>query len=206
VALLFQSIPTQWDLRIYFRPGEKVSWFVTRYLSYMKPGKLTLLWQAQGKEKEAVKGLYGWGILQDEPTRDTHGRLRVPLMFIERWVSARDIRNDVEGSEQVAAISASDVLELPSWKDHLLAKMPIGTNFLISAKQLEELNEIVAVRYPTSAFSCAAIMDKDGIPIEADKFVPGLIKETGDPDSEARYILELMMAIMILENQKWWLA
>jgi hypothetical protein len=180
MALLFQSNPDQWDLRKYFKPGKKVSWFVTRYLSYMKPGTLTLLWEAQGGKPAAVKGLYGWGIIQAEPAGDERGRLRVPLVFIERWVCSHDARNEIPDEDQIAAISADQVFKLQSWRDHLLAKMPVGTNFLINTDQIQELTKIVAARYPTSAFSQAANLDMAGKPLDPDRFSKEPIKEAGD--------------------------
>jgi len=177
MALLFQSNPEQWDLRQYLKPGGRVSWFVSRYLSYMKPGTLTLLWEAQGEQQKAVKGLYGWGILQAEPARDVRGRLRVPLIYIERWVSAGDVRNKVPEPQHMAAIPADDILKLGSWRDHLLAKMPIGTNFLINVNQIEELSRIVMKKYPTSAFEQAADLDKAGKTLTTEEYETKVIEE-----------------------------
>ena len=177
MAVLFQSNPDQWDLRQYLRPGGRASWFVNRYLSYMKRGTLTVLWEAQGKQRKAVRGLYGWGILHGEPARDVRGLLRAPLTYIERWVSADDTVNEVPLAQQVAAIPADDVLELESWRDHLLARMPIGTNFLIDKKQIEELSGVVMRRYRRSAFGEAAELDAAGESLPLDRFETRAIQE-----------------------------
>ena len=178
MALLFQSNPDQWDLRQHLEPGGRAFWFVNRYLSYMKQGTLTLLWEAQGKQRRAVKGLYGWGILRGEPARDVRGLLRAPLTYIERWVSADDARKEERKPEQdMAAIPADNVLALESWRDHLLARMPIGTTFLIDKMQIEELSGIVMRRYRRSAFREAAELDAAGEPLPLDRFETGVIQE-----------------------------
>ena len=180
MALLFQSNPDQWDLRHYLEPGKRVSWFVTRYLSYMKPGTLTLLWEAQGTKNVPVKGLYGWGIIEADPASDVRGRIRVPLMFIERWVSAYDVRNKIANPNHRAAILAEEVFKLESWRDHLLARMPIGTNFLVTANQVEELSRIVMKKYTTSMFKQAADLDKAGQTLAIAKFKANVIQEVSD--------------------------
>lgn len=180
MALLFQSNPDQWDLRRFLQPGGKVSWFVTRYLKYMKPGVLTLLWEAQGSEDPAVRGLYGWGITLAEPAPDERGRLRIPLQYVERWVSAGDAKRNVPESDHVAGIPAQEVLSLPSWQDHPLAKMPVGTNFIVTPAQLEELSDIVQKKYPGSAFPQAARLDQEGKPLAVEQFEKQCLKEVDD--------------------------
>lgn len=180
MALLFQSNPDQWDLRRFLKPGGKVSWFVTRYLKYMKPGVLTLLWEAQGSEAPAVRGLYGWGITLTEPAPDELGRLRILLQYVERWVSAGDAKRNVPESDHVAGIPAQEVLSLPSWQDHPLKKMPVGTNFVVLPAQLEELSDIVRKKYPGSAFPKAARLDQQGKPLVVEEFEKQYLKEVDD--------------------------
>jgi hypothetical protein len=174
MAVLFQSKPEQWDLRRYFEPGQYVSWYVSRYQASMYPGVLVLLWEAQGSKQQAVRGLYGWGITTDNVKPDANGRMRIRLQYIERWVSEADKNLPLE--EHVAPIPANDVLSLPSWKDtHLLAVMPSGTNFLVSARQLEELaTQIVRFRYPMSQFQQAVELDLEGERLNWDAFTPQL--------------------------------
>jgi hypothetical protein len=181
MALLFQSNPDQWDLRQNFRPGGKVYWFVTRYLKFMKPGVLTLLWEAQGSEPLAVKGLYGWGITLAEPVPDKNGRLRIPLQYVERWVSASDSQANAPESRHIAGIPAQQVLSLSSWQDHPLAKMPVGTNFVVTPDQVKELCEvIVQKKYPSSAFPQAAQLDQAGKPVDVQNFAKQYINEVYD--------------------------
>lgn len=177
MALLFQSNPDQWDLRRYFTPGERESWFVSRHLAYMKSGVLTLLWEAQGSKDQAVRGLYGWGVTLDEPSPDKRGRLRIPLQYIERWICTRDVAGDVPKPDHSAALAARDVLSLPSWKQHQLNTMPIGTNFLVLPVQLRELRVLVEERYPNSALPRAIQNDIDGSPLVANDFEKRYIKQ-----------------------------
>ncbi len=178
MALLFQSNPDQWDLRGNLRPGGRASWFVNQNLRYMKQGELTLFWEAQGrKPKKPVRGLYGWGIILSEPRGDANGRLRVSLIYIERWVSVTDAMNRTELSEQGPAIPADDVLKLTSWENHRLAKMPIGTNFLVEPKQLQDLSQIVMKRYPESSFPQAVKLDLEQTALTLGQFKMQYVKE-----------------------------
>ena len=180
MALLFQSNPDQWDLRRYLQPGEKVSWFVTRYLSQMKPDVLTLLWEAQGSQSPVVRGLYGWGVTLDEATPDERGRMRILLQYVERWVSAGDVKQNTPEYNQVAGIPASVVLSLPTWQDHLLNKMPVGTNFIVSPAQLKALSGLVQKKFPGSAFPQAAQLYLQSKPLSLGQFAMQSVKEVDD--------------------------
>ena len=152
MALLFQSSPDQWNLRRNLKPGRSDLWFVSRYQALMQPGRLVLLWEAKGTKAENVRGLYGWGVTIDELTRDTRGRLRIRLQYIERWVSKTDESKE-NREDDIAPIAASEVLGLNTWRNHLLSVFAAGTNFVVTPEQLEELSErIVKVRFPKSKF------------------------------------------------------
>jgi hypothetical protein len=158
MALLFQSNPEEWDLRRYLIPGNETAWYVTRYQALMYPGALALLWEAQGRQPRPVRGLYGWGITTGGLKRDASGRLRIPLTYVERWVLKED--RDLPDEQHMAAIPAAAVLGLPSWSDHLLNKMSIGTNFLVSPGQLDELaRALVQSKFPGSQFAAAVRLD-----------------------------------------------
>jgi hypothetical protein len=183
MALLFQSNPDQWHLREHLRPGGRASWYVSRYLGYMKQGILTLFWEAQGKKQaKPVKGLYGWGILLSEPKGDAGGRLRVPLIYIERWISATDVKNKTALPNQGPAVPANIVLNLKSWTNHPLATMPIGTNFLVTPQQLQDLCSEVMNIYPQSAFSQAVKLDTNGVALIPSQFEMKYVKEEADDD------------------------
>ncbi|MFN2133264.1 MAG: hypothetical protein ACK2VD_22250 [Anaerolineae bacterium] len=180
MAFLFQSNPDQWDLRRHLVPGSYVSWFVSRYQALMGPGALVLLWEAQGSRPKAVKGLYGWGILTEEPAPDG-GRLRVRLMYVERWITEKD--KDTPLEDHLAPIPGTDVLALPAWQDHLLAVMPIGTNFLVTPEQLEQLSDrIVTLRFPDSQLDRAVRVANDGQQLDPSGFAHELIYERQEHD------------------------
>lgn len=171
MALLFQSNPDEWDLRGHMYPGRSVSWYVSRYQTFTYHGALVLLWEAQGHKPKAVRGLYGWGVTigdvqQDAPT----GRMRIPLRYTERWR-----RKDDEGKEMredMAPISAHEVLSLGAWENHLLNLMPIGTNFLVTLEQLDELiTKIVKVRFPKSRLYEAFKLESNEECLDASNFV-----------------------------------
>ena len=169
MALLFQSNPEEWDLRRFLIPGNDAAWFVTRYQALMYPGALALLWEAQGKLHGPVRGLYGWGITTGEIRRDAGGRQRIPLKYVERWVLQSDREHAPDG--HMAAIPAAVVLSLPTWSDHLLNKMPIGTNFLVSPEQVEELaRELVQKIFPASQFAAAVKKELAGDSLEPGTF------------------------------------
>jgi hypothetical protein len=177
MALLFQSNPDQWDLRKYLTPGDEESWFVNRYFTYMKPGVLILLWEAQGSQSPEVRGLYGWGITLGEPVPDRRGRLRIPLQYVERWVNAADVNGRVPESRHIAGVPAKVVLELPSWHNHPLNRMPAGTNFVVTAEQLRALHALVSREYPASAFGLAVEKDIQGLPLVPEEFEKRLVKQ-----------------------------
>lgn len=178
MAFLFQSNPDRWDLRGSLKPGGHVNWFVTRYLNFMREGVIVLLWEARGTKTLVVKGLYGWGITVGDPVEDQQGRVRIRVDYIERWVSHQDVVHKTPDLKQGAAIQADDVLKLPSWQDHLLASMPIGTNFLVTPRQLEELqDQIIQVRFPASAFGEAVRMEAGGRILKTEYFSAQLVEE-----------------------------
>lgn len=174
MAFLFQSNPDQWDLRRYFVPGRSAAWFVSRYQSLLYPGALVLLWEAQGSAGRAVRGLYGWGITTAGPAADERGKLRVPLLYVERWVRAGEL--DSPPTEQHAPVMANDLLALPAWSDHLLATLPSGTNFLVTEPQLRELAELLRDRLdPQSNFHAALQLNIAGTPIAPEQFSAQLL-------------------------------
>ena len=178
MAFLFQSNPDQWSLLENIKPGKYVSWFVSRYKSYMYPGVPVLLWQSKGSDSKNLpyKGLYGWGITTEEVKLDVEGRSRIRLQYIEHWIPKLDpITNE---PCQRAPLPADKVLSLPSWKEHLLATMPIGTNFLVNSKQLEELfYSLIDEHFPKTQFRKVIESNSKGIPLNAKEFISVEIPE-----------------------------
>jgi len=137
----------------------------------MRPGALVLLWVAQGSQPPQIRGLYGWGITTDEVRQDEEGSLRIHLQYVERWVSKTDHAKNVPDEDHIAPIPAAEILGLPAWSDHLLAVMPVGTNFLVTAEQLEALlDHIVDVRFPESKLRRAVHSDTKGEHLDTSGF------------------------------------
>lgn len=149
----------------------------------MRPGALVLLWEAQGSKPKAVRGLYGWGIMTEEPAPDATGKLRVRLQYVERWVSRKD--KDTPPGDHTAPIPGTAVLALPAWQDHLLAVMAIGTNFLVTPDQLEQLSEhIVTVRFPGSQFDRAVRAEGEGQQLDPSTFAHKVVYERREQSDE----------------------
>lgn len=150
-ALVFQSNPDQWDMRRFLQPGAEAPWRVTAYRDEMRPGRLVLLWEAKGKQRLEVRGLYGWGIITSGVAEGAGGRETIRLQYVERWLHPDDAARKVPDRRHVAAIPASEVFDLPSWPEHRLKTLPIGTNFVVTKQQLEELSERIVKRRLTSS-------------------------------------------------------
>ena len=72
-----------------------------------------------------------------------------------------------------APIPAHIILELETWRDHQLSVMPIRTNFLVNAEQLEQLfRRIIVKRFPDSQFERAVSFDRRGEPLDWTVFKP----------------------------------
>ncbi len=155
VAFIFQSNPDRYQLREHLVPGKTVFWKAYQYRQKLRAGQLILLWEARGSQEPEVRGLYGWGITVGE-IRGNNSHYEIPVTFIERWVHQSDRNLDDLGKSTRAPIAAADVLVLPSWKSHRLARMPIGTNFPVNTNQLKEIVEsLIKSRLSDSQFSKA---------------------------------------------------
>ena len=173
MALLFQANPDQWDLREKLIPGQMVRYFVTRYRNLIGKGALVLLWSAQGRTTRsnlAVSGLYGWGITSDD-VREQEGRYRIPLQYVERWITASDNDDKVPPAEQSAPIPATEVLTLSTWQDHLLNLVRVGSNFLMTDEQMDQLwQELVAGRIANSQLGAAIDAERNNPPLNPQQF------------------------------------
>lgn len=187
-AFVFQSNPDIWDLRRFFEPGAHATWSVNQYGEQMGPGQLVLFWEAKGSQKTEVRGLYGWGITTSEVIggfdnvasqviKGSDDGTKIQVHYIERWVHPKDVTRDP--GEHIAPVPASEVLSLPSWKEHRLAsRVPQGTNFIVISDQLEELVEkIIKTRFPDSQLPEAVNMALKHTPLDVGQFTPRTIPE-----------------------------
>jgi len=123
---IFQSVPQQFDLRDKLIPGEKDTWYATRYRAEMQPGDIVFFWMG-GDER--ARGLYGWGRLESKayakPSWDSHG---VDVQYEAKF--ATPILEDV-------------VRKVPELDDMLLFRARQATNFLLSEKQARRLAKLI---------------------------------------------------------------
>lgn len=129
-VFLFQTRSDRLDLRSAIIPGERATWYATRYQTEMKPGDLVYLWMSGD---EHFKGLYGWGEISSVPYRrpdwDSHGV---------------DIQYRIRFSKPIKATSLE--------RDPILAQMlvfraPHASNFLLDEKTAKRLSRIIAERH-----------------------------------------------------------
>ncbi len=143
-AFLFQTESEQWDLRKLKEGEEKdLSWLLSLYQEPIDRGALFLLWLSQGKQPTRVRGLYGWGITTENSKEDKQGKLHILLKCVERWDSH---------TADKAPIEASDILNLPAWKDHRLKTDFEWSHFPVSVEQLRELCDCIMDIFPDSQF------------------------------------------------------
>lgn len=149
MAFILQANPDRWDLRQFLIPDRVVRWYVRNYVSLMRPGEIVLFWLARGGKSPKVRGIYGWGLIDEPVYTDERGDLRLPVRYVERWV--RQGEEGMEPDKQHAPIPCADVLSLPSWSENLISVNPQGSTFLVSEEQLRELTEqLIAKRIPRS--------------------------------------------------------
>lgn len=126
-VFVFQSVPDRYDLRQAIRPGQRDTWYATRYRGEMRPGDLVFFWMG-GDER--IGGLYGWGRIASAPYLhpgwDSHGV---------------DVTYEVKFADPIPAqlLRADAVLA-----DMLIFRAPQATNFLLSADHARRLVRFVA--------------------------------------------------------------
>lgn len=121
-VFIFQSVPTRFDLREKLRPGDKETWYATRYRNDMHPGDLVFFWMAG---EEDIRGLYGWGHIVSTP------------YIKEEWDShGVDISYEVKFEEPILASTLRDD---PVLGQMLIFRAPQATNFLLTDAQVAQL-------------------------------------------------------------------
>lgn len=123
---IFQAIPERYDLRSALVEGREVTWYATRYRSYMSPGDLVFFWLGGPEE---IRGIYGWGKLTSQPyvkpAWDSHG---VDVRYEKRLAShvpAGKIRSD------------------PDLQNLLILRAPQATNFRLSHDEARAISSMI---------------------------------------------------------------
>lgn len=133
MSWLFQSVPKRYNLAKEMKAGATETWLVTRYGNELKEGELVFFWMAGDP---SIRGLYGWGrIAADQPR------------YIKGWGNGIKVHYKYKFPEH---ISFEKVRDLPSFADHVLFKMSVGTNFKLSGPQTSDLKKLIGRTYRDS--------------------------------------------------------
>jgi hypothetical protein len=128
-VFIFQSVPERYDLSEIIKPGERDTWYATRYRGEMHPGDPVFFWMAGAPP---TRGLYGWGRIASEPYLkagwDSHGVDVIYEVRFKQHISAGSVRAD------------------PRLSELLIFRAPQSTNFLLPTDQAERLVEFVRER------------------------------------------------------------
>jgi hypothetical protein len=120
---IFQSKPSQTDLRKDLKVGAVDVWMATRYRSEMRDGDVVYFWLAGGAD---IRGVYGRGRIVGEPFRDDDGTPGIKVKVEKRYrepLGVSEIRKDKKLQEL-------DIL-----------RIPIGTNFRLTKEQSAALED-----------------------------------------------------------------
>ncbi|WP_165487594.1 EVE domain-containing protein [Burkholderia vietnamiensis] len=129
-VFLFQTKPERLDLRSAIVPGERATFYATRYQSEMNPGDLVYLWMSGD---EHFKGLYGWGVIASTPYPkaewNSHG---VDVEYRARFgkpIKAGSLEND------------------PVLSQMLVFRAPHASNFLLDDREAKKLAKVLKERH-----------------------------------------------------------
>jgi hypothetical protein len=123
---IFQAVPRRYDLRRELREGRREVWLVTRYGEQMRRGDVVYFWMAGDS---AIRGLYGWGRIIANAPRQTPIGMGIEVQY-EKVFSNH--------------IPAATLQEQAILKDHLLFRMPVGTNFSLTTEQRQAIDKVIS--------------------------------------------------------------
>lgn len=126
-AWIFQGKPERYDVADanLVKEGETEVWLASRYHEQMHPGDIVYLWRSGDASK---RGVYAWGRIVGEAEYHEDWGWGVPVRYERRLpnhIAADSLRADRRLSE------------------HLLFRMPIGTNFPLEGNEAGALRETV---------------------------------------------------------------
>jgi len=123
---IFQAVSDRYDLRAELVEGRKVTWYATRYRSYMAPGDLVFFWLGGSED---IRGIYGWG------------KLTSPPYAKPEWAS---YGVDVEYAKRLRAhLSAQEIKSVPDLQGLLILRAPQATNFLLSQEEARAIANLI---------------------------------------------------------------
>lgn len=127
---IFQGVPERYDVADPKKvcEGKEETWLVTRYREQMSTGDKVYFWRAGDKKR---RGIYAVGRIEGEPE------------FHEGWGWGVKIVYEMRLADH---IPADELESKPAMKNHLLFKMPIGTNFTLSEEQSNAIEHELSSR------------------------------------------------------------
>jgi hypothetical protein len=130
-SFIFQAVLSRYDLPTQLIPGKTVGWIASKYRSEMSRDDVVYFWLGGPPE---IRGIYGWGVIvANTPRRDDESMYRIDVEYKCRFEKGR----------KATHISSSILQEDSILRDHVLFRMPLGTNFMLSEEESEALRKIV---------------------------------------------------------------
>ena len=130
MSLIFQAIPDRYDLRTRFKEGARVHWAASRYRDHMVPGEIVYFWLAGDRSH---RGLYGWGTIGRAPHSQPDSGYRVEVLY----------RHSFLQHSPRTCVPSHELSKAPRLSDHLLFRMPMGTNFLLNAEEDQAVRDAI---------------------------------------------------------------
>jgi hypothetical protein len=103
--------------------GDRASWLASRYRRQMEKGKIVYFWLGGDPR---IRGLYGWGIITAQAPELRENKVyRIEVQY----------RCSFLDQEPPGHIPSTRIRQDPILENHLIFRMPIGTNFLLTDEE-----------------------------------------------------------------------
>lgn len=124
---IFQGVPSRYDVadKEKVNDGLEETWLVTRYRKEIKIGDIVYFWRSGDEDK---RGIYAWGKVITNPEEYSQWGWGVTIRYVKRLpqhINAAVLKRDSDFS------------------NHLLYRMPTGTNFSLSDKEAKAINRAI---------------------------------------------------------------
>lgn len=135
MSFIFQAVPERYDLRVKMKVSQRASWVVSRFGNEMKRGDIVYFWLGGDP---AERGLYGWGVITDEKPifyEDSGYRIEV------------EYRRFFPDYHPSMHIPSEEIRADPALENHLIFRMPVGTNFMLTDEEDQAIRAIIARKF-----------------------------------------------------------
>lgn len=131
MSFIFQAVPSRYDLRKELMPGRRASWLASRHLEQMVPGEVVYFWLAG---EPAARGIYGWGVITGAAPQAMGGEYRIEVEYVHNFLQHQPAQH----------LSHELIAKDPVLKNLLILRLPMGTNFLLNAREDAALRALIA--------------------------------------------------------------